>query len=172
LVVFGGILRVFSEFWRRVWTEIRDQRSGIRGQGAEGGPGTEGLGTGGTRQSTMLAMRRFASLYAPVGDGLRKGRAEGARARRAILNIFVFRQVAQGGMDAKDISLNFRCPTCGVAPGKECEMLSGALRFGSHVERCDIAQDDLRQLKVRFRWVLGSGSGHKGLETLEEKTIE
>jgi hypothetical protein len=51
-------------------------------------------------------------------------------------------------------------------------MLGGSPRFDSHVERWNIAQDDLRELKVRLRLVLGSGSGHKGLVTLEKRTIE
>jgi len=80
--------------------------------------------------------------------------------------------VVQSGMAAKDISLNFRCPICGVEPGELCEMQSGTPRLDSHVERWDIAQDDLRELKVRFRFVLGSGRGHKGLVTLEKKIIE
>jgi hypothetical protein len=38
-------------------------------------------------------------------------------------------------------SLNFACPICGADPQGKCELISGAPRFESHVERWDIAKD-------------------------------
>jgi hypothetical protein len=38
-------------------------------------------------------------------------------------------------------AVNFVCPVCGVQPQESCQLLTGAPRNNSHVERWDIAKD-------------------------------
>jgi hypothetical protein len=45
-------------------------------------------------------------------------------------------------------SLDFACPICKVQPQEKCELLTGAKRFYSHVERIDLAGDHNREIAL------------------------
>jgi hypothetical protein len=51
-------------------------------------------------------------------------------------------------------SLDFVCPICNVQPKEKCELLTGAKRFHSHVERINLAQDHNRELALTERLLL------------------
>jgi hypothetical protein len=43
-------------------------------------------------------------------------------------------------------SLDFVCPACGAQPKEKCQLIGGAPRFESHVERKYIAKDHVLKL--------------------------
>jgi hypothetical protein len=51
-------------------------------------------------------------------------------------------------------SLDFACPICKVQPQEKCELLTGAKRFHSHVERINLAQDHNREIALTERLLL------------------